>query len=171
MSDSGYVRTPTIAGDRIVFVCEDDLWLVGDGGGIARRLTTTEGECTLPRLAPDGALVAFVARAEGNPELYVMDAGGGVPRRLTQLGGEVLNCCGWSPDGTSIFFTSDSAAAFIKETGAFRVSIAGGEPRALELGHVVTYAVRSDGAALLGRNAIDPARWKRYRGGTAGHLW
>src|ERR1700735_2843539 len=62
VSDSGYVRTPTIAGDRIVFVCEDDLWLVGDGGGIARRLTTTEGECTLPRLSPDGALVAFVAR-------------------------------------------------------------------------------------------------------------
>jgi tricorn protease len=171
VSDSGYVRTPTIAGDRIVFVCEDDLWLVGDDGGIARRLTTTEGECTLPRLSPDGTLVAFVARTEGNPELYVMDAGGGVPRRLTQLGGEVVNCCGWSPDGTSLYFTSDSAAPFIKETGAFRINLTGGEPLALELGHVMTYAVRSDGAALLGRNAVDPARWKRYRGGTAGHLW
>jgi len=86
VSASGYVRTPTIADHHIVFACEDDLWLVGDEGGIARRLTTTEGECTLPRLSPDGSLVAFVGRAEGNPSSNVMDSGGGVPRRLTQLG-------------------------------------------------------------------------------------
>jgi len=171
VSASGYVRTPTIAGQHIVFACEDDLWLVGDAGGAARRLTTTEGECTLPRLSPDGTLVAFVARAEGNPELYVMDAGGGVPRRLTQLGAEVLHCCGWSPDGRAIFFTSDAGAPFIRETAAFRIDVAGGEPVELGLGHAATFAMRHDGAALLGRNATDPARWKRYRGGTAGHLW
>jgi tricorn protease len=171
VSASGYVRTPTIAGRRIVFVCEDDLWLVGDDGGVARRLTSTEGECTLPRLSPDGSLVAFVGRAEGNPELYVMDSGGGVPRRLTQLGGEVLHCCCWSPDGRSIYFTSDAGTAFIKETTAFRIDAGGGEPVSLGLGHAATFAIRADGAALLGRNATDPARWKRYRGGTAGHLW
>ena len=171
MSASGYVRTPTIAGRRIVFVCEDDLWLAGDDGGVARRLTSTEGECTLPRLSPDGSLVAFVGRAEGNPELYVMDSGGGVPRRLTQLGGEVLHCCCWSPDGRSIYFTSDAGTPFIKETTAFRVDAGGGEPVELGLGHAATFAIRADGAALLGRNGTDPARWKRYRGGTAGHLW
>ena len=54
------MRTPTIAGDRIVFVCEDDLWSVGAEGGIARRLTTAAGECSLPRLSRDGARL-FVA--------------------------------------------------------------------------------------------------------------
>jgi tricorn protease len=168
---TGYVRTPTIADDRIVFVCEDDLWIVGTEGGIARRLTTMAGECSLPRLAPSGTLLAFVGRDEGHPELYVMDAEGGVPRRLTFLGSEVLHCCGWSDDGRFIYFTADSGSAFARETLAFRIEVTGGEPVELGIGHAMTIAVAGTGATLLGRNAIDPARWKRYRGGTAGHLW
>ncbi|MBV8580149.1 MAG: PDZ domain-containing protein [Candidatus Eremiobacteraeota bacterium] len=171
MSSTGYVRTPTIAGDRIVFACEDDLWSVDAAGGAARRLTTTEGECTLPRLSPDGTRLAFVGRDEGTPELYVMDADGGVPRRLTFLGSDALNCCGWSRDARFIYFTCDAGSPFVKETLAFRVDAAGGEPVELGIGHAMTLDVAANGATLLGRNAIDPARWKRYRGGTAGHLW
>ncbi|HEY0380706.1 MAG TPA: PDZ domain-containing protein [Candidatus Elarobacter sp.] len=171
MSSTGYVRTPTIAGDRIVFACEDDLWTVGVAGGTARRITTTEGECTLPRLSPDGARVAFVGRDEGTPEMYVMAADGGVAQRLTHLGGEVVNCCGWSRDGNAVYFTTDAGSPFLKETLAWRVDVNGGEPVALGLGHAMTLDVAANGATLLGRNAIDPARWKRYRGGTAGHLW
>ncbi|BDE07845.1 tricorn protease [Vulcanimicrobium alpinum] len=171
MNSSGYVRTPTIAGDRIVFACEDDLWIVGAGGGIARRLTTTAGESTLPRLSPDGTQLAFVGRDEGHPELYVMPADGGVPRRLTYLGGDALYTSGWSRDGRTIFFTSDAGSPFIKETLPFRIDAAGGEPAALDVGHAMTCDVADGGATVLGRNAIDPARWKRYRGGTAGHLW
>jgi tricorn protease len=171
VSSTGYVRTPTIAGDRIVFACEDDLWTVGVEGGLARRITTTEGECTLPRLSPDGTHVAFVGRDEGTPELYVMPADGGAARRLTHLGGEVLYCCGWSRDGRAVYFTTDAGSPFVKETLAWRVDAGGGEPVALGLGHAMTIDVAASGATLLGRNAIDPARWKRYRGGTAGHLW
>ena len=87
---SGYYRFPTIHKANVVFVCEDDLWTVPAGGGIARRLTSNLGEATRPVLSPDGTQLAFVGRDEGQPEVYVMPALGGQAKpsgsrtRLTQ---------------------------------------------------------------------------------------
>lgn len=58
--NQGYYRYPTVAADRLVFVCEDDLWTAPVGGGTATRLTASFGTCTFPRLSPDGQHVAFV---------------------------------------------------------------------------------------------------------------
>jgi tricorn protease len=171
MDTRGYYRTPTIAGDTIVFACEDDLWSVDAAGGLARRLTAGPGASTLPRLSPDGSLIAYVGRDEGSPEVYTIPSAGGRPRRLTFVGAEALHVCGWSRDGRTIYFSSDAGSPFVKETNAFSVGRDGGEPRRLPVGHAMSLDVAASGATVLGRNAIDPARWKRYRGGTAGHLW
>ena len=171
MSALGYYRQPTISGDVVVFVCEDDLWSVPISGGVARRLTAGRGEVALPRLSPDGAQLAFVASEDGSPELYVMPAEGGPPRRTTFLGGRVTTLCGWSRDGAWLHFTSDARGPFASETRAFRVPAAGGEVEELGLGDVRTFDRGGDGRFAIGRNAEDPARWKRYRGGTAGDLW
>lgn len=100
-----------------------------------------------------------------------MPAAGGPPKRLTFLGSEALYVCGWSPDGSEIYFTSDAGSPFVRETNAFAVAAVGGPVRSLSIGHAMTFALAASGATLIGRNAIDPARWKRYRGGTAGQLW
>ena len=39
------------------------------------------------------------------------------------------------------------------------------------MGTARSIAFGPDGAVVIGRRTGDPARWKRYRGGTAGHLW
>ncbi|GAC1396637.1 MAG: S41 family peptidase [Vulcanimicrobiaceae bacterium] len=171
MDQPGYCRFAAIHGDTLVFICEDDLWTVSRAGGIARRLTTSSADVASPRFSPDGALLAFVAREEGNPEVYVMAAGGGVARRLTHLGSDTVTISGWSADGAEIFFCTDAGSPFARETHAFAVARAGGVARPLRLGHATAIARHADGRFVLGRNNADPARWKRYRGGTAGDLW
>ena len=126
MDQAGYYRHPTLAGDTIVFVCEDDLWTVSRSGGVARRLTASAGEVSNPRLSPDGMQIAFIGREEGQPEVYVMPAAGGPARRITFLGSEACTMCGWTPDGNAVLFTSDAGSPFLRETQGYRVDARGG---------------------------------------------
>lgn len=170
----GYYRFPTIHGERIAFVSEDDLWEVPVGGGVARRLTANLGSVTYPFYSPDGASLAFVGREEGNPEIYAMPAEGGAARRLTYLGSD-CRVLGWSREGgpSHILFMSAYGQAHRGEYEIYRVAAGatnGGVDR-LPYGPARSLDFGPNGGVVLGRNTGDPARWKRYRGGTAGHLW
>jgi tricorn protease len=167
--NQGYYRYPTIAGDRIVFVCEDDLWSVASEGGTATRLTVSFGMCSFPRLSPDGQSIAFISTDEGNPEVYVMPATGGVPERLTFLGAAQAAVAGWSADGSQIYFVANPTS-WDEQTRPFAVA-RGGTAHELNLGHARSLAATPANGMAIGRNAVDPARWKRYRGGTAGEIW
>ncbi len=168
--NEGYYRYPTIVGDRIVFVCEDDLWSVGIDGGTATRLTASFGTCSFPRLSPDGRSLAFVSNDEGNPEVYAMPAGGGIPARLTFLGATNAAVTGWSADGSDIHFVANPTS-WDDQPRPFAIARDGGAPRELGLGHARSFTCGPGNGMTIGRNAADPARWKRYRGGTAGEVW
>ncbi|GAB3465331.1 S41 family peptidase [Actinophytocola sediminis] len=166
----GYLRFPTIHAERVVFVAEDDLWSVPAGGGTATRLTAGLSEPASPRLSPDGTLVAFVAAEDGPPEVYVLPVAGGAARRLTYDG---TRCAvtGWHPDTGEIVFASAAGLPTGFGTRLFAVEPDGGLPRLLPYGHASALAFGHSGLLAIGRNTADPARWKRYRGGTAGELW
>jgi tricorn protease len=171
MKEQGYYRYATIFGDTVVFSCEDYLWAVSTRGGTASRITSNRGECSLPKFSPDGQSIAFVGRTEGHPEVYVMNAEGGLPRRLSYLGGETCVLCGWSGDGKEVYFVSDAQSPFLRHSQAFAVPLDGGSPRPLNLGHMQYFDVSKSGKFVIGRNNLDPARWKRYLGGTSGDIW
>ena len=167
---SGYYRFPTIHGDRVVFVCEDDLWRVPVNGGVAIRLTSNLGEVSHPFLSPDGSQLAFVGREEGHPEVYVMPAEGGAAKRLTFLGAN-SQVVGWSLEGQSILFSSNAAQPFRRLYTVHQINPAGGLPQPLAVGPAQHIAYSSNGGVVIGRNTSDIARWKRYRGGTVGVIW
>ena len=169
---SGYYRFPTIHKNTIVFVSEDDLWTVSASGGIARRLTSNSGQVTNPVLSPNGKQLAFVGRDEGPSEVFVMPAEGGTARRLTFLG-SFCRVVGWNQAGTHILFCSSHGQIASGNMALFQIAAdsINGEVEELPYGPVRSIALGPKGEMVIGRNGGDPARWKRYRGGTVGHLW
>ncbi len=165
---AGYYRFPTIAGNSVVFVCEDDLWTVATSGGVARRLTSNLGEATRPMLSPDGTQLAFVGFEEGAPEIFLMPALGGQAQRLTFLGGGLCQTVGWR-DG-KIIFANNAGQPFNALLHLYTVDTNGNPPERLNIGPARTISYGGRGA-VIGRNTADPARWKRYRGGTTGQIW
>src|SRR6266699_3263069 len=170
MPGQGYLRFPTIHQDDIVFVGEDDLWLVSSEGRRAERLTAGVGEVSSPHFSPDGEWLAFVGKEEGPSEVYVMPAQGGVAQRLTF---QAASCkvVGWSPDGASILYASNAGQALGSQEFIYAIEPRGGEPRKLAVGMANAISYGPSGGVVIGRNIGEPARWKRYRGGTVGHLW
>src|SRR6266480_1892034 len=170
MSTQGYVRFPTIYRDHIIFVAEDDLWLVSSEGGRAERLTAGVGEVSHPHFSPDGEILAFVGREEGPSEVYAMPSLGGTAQRLT-FHSSSCRVAGWNLAGDAILYASNAAQALSGHNAIYAISPQGGQPRRIPVGIANAISYGPEGGVVIGRNTHEPARWKRYRGGTAGHLW
>src|SRR5438105_5299421 len=138
------LRFPTIHGDRVVFTYAGNLYLVSAGGGVARRLTSHDGNEMFARFSPDGKWLAFTGQYDGNTEVYLMPAEGGVPRRLTYtatLGRDDVSdrmgpnniVMGWTPDGKHVVFRSRMREPndFIGQL--YLAPVAGGLPKQLPL--------------------------------------
>lgn len=167
----GYYRHPTVFDSQVVFVSEDDLWIVPLEGGVARRLTSGLGACSNPVFSPDGQWIAFSSAEEGHREVYVIPAQGGAFQRLTYLGA-VSTVTGWLSD-SEVLFRTDYFSANRVGTLA-KVSLKGGMPESLKLGPVTNMAIHGQShGVVVERNSHrpDPAHWKRYRGGTAGKFY
>jgi len=172
----GYYRFPSLHGDTIVFVTEDDLWQVSASGGVARRLTAGKGRASYPAHSPDGQHVAFVATEEGQAEAWVVGADGGPARRLTHFGAGDTQVVGWDGVDGSVLVGSSAGQPFARLMQVFRVGLDGGEAEALPWGyarHVDLGVADAEGRrpVVLTRHQDDLAYWKRYRGGRAGAMW
>ncbi len=169
---ASYLRFPTIRGELVAFVAEDDVWLVPAAGGRAWRLTADDAPVAFTRLSPDAARVAFTSRRDGPPEVCVADLDGGGARRLTYWGEGSTRVLGWL-DADHVLAASAVRAHDGAATWAWSVPVAGDVPVRLPFGPVTGYAPGPGGALVLGvdQGRRGAASWKRYRGGDAGKLW
>ncbi len=164
------LRQPAVSQNQIAFVYAGDIWTVPREGGEARRLTAGIGTASRPAFSPDGSLLAYSARVEGNTDIYVMPANGGVAQRLTYHPGPDL-VLGWTPDGKVLFASTRNSYREFPQLFAVALKT-GGFPFELPLPIGFSGSYSPDGKRIAYAPTEHFQRaWKRYRGGTAGRIW
>ena len=161
-----FLRQPDVSATHIVFTHANDLWKVGRDGGVAVRLTSSEGAETDAAFSPDGRWIAFSGQYGGNTDVYLMPAEGGQPERLTWHPAEDV-VQGWTPEG-DILFRSGRDGVPTQLWKFFTVGPEGGLPTSLALPQAYLGGMSADGAYLAYQEIgyWDP-EWRNYRGGQA----
>jgi dipeptidyl aminopeptidase/acylaminoacyl peptidase len=108
---------------------QGDIWLVDTDGSGERRFTTgvtTEGS---PAWSPDGGMLAFTAKRDGEKaQLHVIPIGGGEAEELTDMPLGVSNPK-WMPDGKRILFVSPMIPGYEGKLDSMRIEIERREKR------------------------------------------
>ncbi len=170
LADTRLVAEPATSGTLVAFAYANDLWVAASDGTGVRRLTSHPGVESGPRFSPDGGLVAFTGRYEGNTDVYVVDAQGGVPRRLTYHPGNDV-ALGFTPDGKSVLFSSPREVYTTRYTQLFTVPVGGGFPTKLKVPNASKADVSPDGKTIAYVPLAEQfAQWKHYRGGSTARI-
>ena len=168
--NNAYCRMPTLSDEKIVFVSENDLFEVDIKGGIARRLTTSKGVISFPKISPNGKWIAFTSTDGGASDIFIMSINGGQSKRLTYLG-KMTKVRGWTLDSEFVIFASNAKlTTFGGGSKLYKVHFNGGEIEEIPVGNAVIIDTNEKNQTVLGRFSEDNARWKKYRGGTAGDI-
>jgi tricorn protease len=170
LTDTRLVSDPATSGTLVAFAYANDLWVAGMDGSGVRRLTSHPGVESGPCFSPDGALVAFTGRYEGNTDVYVVPAAGGVPKRLTYHPGADV-ALGFTPDGKAVLFSSAREVETGRYTQLFTVPVEGGFPTRLPIPHASKAQISPDGkttAYVPLSEAFN--QWKHYRGGRTARI-
>lgn len=169
--EEGYLSSPAVRGDVLVFSSEGDLWRASVQGGTATRMTTHRQVETDAAISPDGRLVAFTGQYDGPVEVYVMPLVGGAPARVTFEGGGV-RALGWTPAGKVLFSSANEPGTRPRVLRTVDPETKQVSTLELEDATVGTYDASGErlfftrfGLAVSNDNA------RLYRGGLMSQLW
>jgi len=173
-ANDSYLRYPTLHGDLVGFVAQDDVWLAPVDGGRPWQLTSDRAPIRDLRFSPDGEHLAHLSQRDGAPELHVVATAGGPSVRTTWWGDAHIRVLGWA-DSQRVHVASSVREPLRHRSWARAVPLDGGPAQRLPYGPVTALDIASGGGTVIGTGfggrRRDPAMWKRYRGGTAGRLW
>jgi tricorn protease len=166
--DTLLLEEPDIDARHITFVYDGDVWVANRDGSGAYRLTTAEGQESLPHFSPDGASIAFSGNYDGNVDVYIVPVAGGSPKRLTWHSTED-RVEGFDSRGR-VVFSSQSDAYSARGVHLFAIDPNAAFPELLKIPRGVDADVSSDGRAIAYAQTPPQAQWKAYRGGTASRI-
>jgi tricorn protease len=170
INDTRLLSDPAVSRDRIAFAYANDIWVAGLDGSNVRRLTSHPGVESGPRFSPDGSMVAFTGRYEGNTDVYIVSASGGVPKRLTYHPNNDV-AAGFTADGSAVLFTSPREVYTRRFLQLFTVPVAGGLATKLPIPNAAKATYSPDGSRIVYQPIGDAyLEWKRYRGGQNARL-
>lgn len=167
------LRHPTVSRDSVAFEYAGDLWVVGRGGGQARRLTSTQGVELDPYFSPDGSQISYTSTVAGNTDVYVVPTSGGDPKRLTYHP-SIDRVRGWTSDGRRVIFASARTSAPQQSyVNLWTVSVDGGFPEPLPMPRAFSASYSPDGRRIAYEEFTtafipdwyETSMWRHYRGG------
>ncbi|HKS59116.1 MAG TPA: PDZ domain-containing protein [Steroidobacteraceae bacterium] len=165
--DTLMLEQPDIDARHITFIYDGDVWVANRDGSGAYRLTTAEGQESLPHFSPDGASIAFSGNYDGNVDVYVVAVAGGSPKRLTWHSEDDL-VEGWDLQG-HVIFSSQSDVYTSRDAHLFTIDPKATFPERLPIPSGLDADVSPDGRAIAYAMGAQ-AQWKMYRGGTASRI-
>ncbi|MGD9387711.1 MAG: PDZ domain-containing protein [Gammaproteobacteria bacterium] len=179
--DTRLLRFPDIWGGQVAFVYGGDIYTASTAGGVARRLTSDEGQELYPKFSPDGQWIAFSAEYSGTRQVWVMPAAGGSPRQLTfytdvgpmpPRGGTDYRVLDWTPDGQHVLVRANRTPYGQRNGIPMLVPFAGGMGKPLGPPETGGGMLSGDGKTYV-YTPIDREfrTWKRHRGGRAQDVW
>ncbi|HEX9501920.1 MAG TPA: peptidase S41, partial [Thermoanaerobaculia bacterium] len=170
INDTRLLSDPAVSKDRIAFAYANDLWVANLDGTNVRRLTSHPGIESGPRFSPDGSMIAFTGRYDGNTDVYVVPTAGGVPKRLTWHPNNDI-VLGFTPDGQNVLFSSPREVYTRRYTQLFTVPVTGGLATKLPIPNAAKATYSPDGKKIVYQPIGDAfVEWKHYRGGQAARL-
>jgi dipeptidyl aminopeptidase/acylaminoacyl peptidase len=148
-----------------------DLYVVPIGGGQSRKITGTPGADATPRYSPDGKYLAWRAQLRAGYEsdrwrLMVLDRMSGKVTDLTPNLDRWVTNFTWSPDATSLFFTSVDRG----RQGIQFLPVGGGEIRVAASGDSVLdeMQLNRDGKTMVYTQQTGASPSEIYRASSAG---
>lgn len=166
---SSYARYPHLSGDDMVFVADDDLWVVATEGGRAARLTSERQPVRHPRFSPDRRRIAYTRQVGAAFEVFVLELATAEVTQLTYWAVALTAVDGWLDNRHVLVASSGGqphrARVTLRSVGLDGVS------EELAYGLAMSGAFRGSSVAITTPYWRDLAMWKRYRGGTAPQLW
>lgn len=163
-----FMRDPHVAGEKIAFSYQGDIWVAARDGSNPRRLTNHLARDVAPRFSADGRWVAFSSDRFGNYDVWLIPVEGGDPTQLTyHTASDMVK--GWTPNGRILFTTSRGNHPFLSP--AYTVSPQGGLPEPMEMDAAAAAAVSPDDRYLaFNRIGVNTTR-KGYKGNRAPDLY